>query len=60
MDDLKNRCERFISELGVTVVNFCKHIELSVGGFYAWRNGQLKLSEGTLARIDGYLEQYGF
>lgn len=60
MDDLRNRCEQFITELGVTVTHFCKHIQLSSGGFYAWRNGQLKLSDDTLARIDDYLKKYNF
>ena len=60
MDDLKKRCEQFIKELGVTVTKFCEHIQLSVGGYYAWRNGQLALSDATLARIDSYLNQYGF
>ncbi len=60
MNDLKERCERFIAELGVSVTKFCERIQLSPGGYYAWRNGQLKLSDGTLERIDGYLKQYGF
>ena len=60
MDDLKDRCKRFIDELGINVTKFCEHIKLSTGGYYAWRNGQLKLSGETLGRIDDYLNQYGF
>ena len=60
MDDLKKRCARFIDELGVSVTKFCERIKLSTGGYYAWRNGQLALSQGTLDRIDGYLKQYNF
>lgn len=60
MENLRNRCDRFMAELGVSVTQFCKHIQLSSSGFYAWRNGQLKLSDATLARIDGYLRKYNF
>lgn len=60
VDDLRNRREQFLTELGVSVTQFCKRIQLSSSGFYAWRGGQLKLSDATLARIDGYLRKYNF
>ena len=60
MDELKDRSEKFMKELGVTVANFCRRIELSSGGYYAWKNGQLVLSKATLARIDEYLKKYNF
>ena len=60
MDDLRERCARFIDELGVEVTKFCKNIKLARCGYYAWRNGQLELSTATLGRIDSYLKQYGF
>ena len=60
MDKLKERCERFIRELGVSVTKFCNRVQLSTSAFYAWRTGQLTLSNATLERIDSYLQQYNF
>ena len=55
MDELKERCKRFLEELCTPVTQFCKKVQLSPSGYYAWRSGQLVLSEGTLERIDSYL-----
>ncbi len=52
---LLERCENFMSELGVSKTAFCKHVQISVSAFYAWRSGQLALSDMTLSRIDKYL-----
>ena len=60
MDELKERCKRFLEEFCTPVTQFCKKVQISSSGYYAWRNGQLVLSEGTLERIDSYLKQYGF
>ncbi len=58
--ELLARCERFMSELGISKTAFCSRIELSTNGYFAWRAGTLKLSEATLRRIDGYLQKYNF
>lgn len=60
MDMLLMRCEKFIAELGIAVTKFCQRVQLSTSGYYAWRAGQLVLSDGTRQRIDGYLKQYNF
>ena len=60
MDNLKERCARFVDELGVSITKFCAKIKLSTAGYYAWKSGRLELSEETLNRIDGYLRRYNF
>lgn len=60
MKDLLARCEQFIDELGVTVTSFCKRVNLSRSGFYAWQTGRISLSNATKHRIDSYLKQYNF
>ena len=58
--DLLARCEKFMAELGIRKTAFCSRIELSTNGYFAWRAGNLKLSDATLQRIDSYLQKYNF
>ena len=58
--NLLERSQRFIDDLGIPVTKFCERVKLSTSGYYAWRNGQLKLSSETMGRIDNYLKQYNF
>lgn len=58
--NLLERSQRFIDDLGIPVTKFCLHVQLSTSGYYAWRNGQLKLSSATMERIDNYLKQHNF
>lgn len=58
--ELKDRCRRFLSELGVPVTRFCKNIELSTSSYHDWQRGRYGLSQNTLNRIERYLEKYGF
>lgn len=58
--NLAERCFRFMSELGVPTTQFCKRINLSRTALYDWKNGKIKLSDATVARIDEYLKKYGF
>lgn len=57
---LTERCERIMRELGISVTQFCKRVELSPSGYYRWRAGEIKLGEDTLARIDAWLRRYNF
>ena len=57
---LPERCENFITEMGVPVTKFCQNIKLSRTSLYDWKKGKLKLSDVTLKRIDEYLKKYGF
>lgn len=57
---LIERCQNMITEFDIPITKFCKKILISQSTFYAWRNGQLKLSTHTLQRIDDYLSKYGF
>lgn len=58
--NLLERCEHFISELGVSKSKFCRNVQISESSYYAWRTGHLTLSEETLKRIDEYLKNYNF
>ena len=54
------RVSRFLDEVGTPVTKFCERVKIAGSTFYAWKNGQLTLSQGTLARIDEYLKKYNF
>lgn len=58
--NLIERCQHFLDELGVPVTAFCLRVEISAASFYKWRSGDLRLSDGTLQRIDSYLTNYNF
>lgn len=58
--ELKERCKKFLDELGVPVTVLSSKINLSPQSLYDWRKGKLKLSEATLKRLDDYLKKYGF
>ena len=47
-------------ELSIPTTKFCKHIGVAPSSFYAWRRGDIRFSDTTLKRIDGYLRKYGF
>ena len=36
---LLERCESFMSELGVSKTAFCNHVQISASAFSAWRFG---------------------
>ncbi|MBQ2395629.1 MAG: hypothetical protein II304_01135 [Bacteroidales bacterium] len=57
---LKDRLNLFLDELEVPITKICKKIMLSPQSLYDWRKDRLKLSDGTLKRIDDYLKKYGF
>lgn len=58
--DLVTRCQRLIDVLGVSVTAFCRRINISPSAYYAWKNGNLRLSDDTLIRIENYLKTYNF
>lgn len=57
---LSERCFKFMRELGVPLSQFCRNINLSTTALRDWKKGRLKLSDSTLARIENYLDKYGF
>lgn len=58
--DLEKRCQRFIAELGIPTTQFCKRIDLSRTALYAWYNGNLRLSQDALGRIEKFISRYGY
>lgn len=58
--NLIQRCQHFLDELGVPTTAFFQRVEISAASFYKWRNGDLRLSDSTLERIDTYLAKYNF
>ena len=58
--ELTERCEKMLAELGISVAAFCRRVELSPSGYYRWKNGEISLSEKTLARIEAWLQKYNF
>ena len=57
---IKERCAKFLSELGVAVTTFCRKVSISTGAYYRWQSGDLNLSAETESRIEQYLDKYGF
>lgn len=57
---LIERCNNFLREFQMPLTKFCARIELSKTGLRRWQRGELRLSDTTLKRIDGYLARYGF
>lgn len=57
---LIERCQKMTEELSIPTTKFCKHIGVAPSSFYAWRRGDIRFSDTTLKRIDGYLRKYGF
>lgn len=60
MIKLQDRCKRFLAELGIPVTKFCARISLSRTCLYDWFDGNLKLSQSTLDRINDFLTKYNF
>lgn len=54
------RCNKFMCELGIPVTAFCRRIQISPQAYYAWRNGDLSLSDATVTRIENHISKYGF
>lgn len=58
--ELKERCKKMISELGIPVTRFCVNIQLSTHTYYLWQNGRTALSKKRTDQISNYLKRYGF
>lgn len=57
---LKERCKKFIDELGVQVTKFADNCGIGRSTYYQWQNGKIELSDYSLNKIDSYLKKYGF
>lgn len=57
---LTERVSNFLTEMGVPMTVFAAKVKLSTRAIYAWRKGDLYLSDGARKRIDDYLTKYGF
>ncbi len=60
MENLFERIQRMISEIGLPVSSFCKSVGISTSAFYHARGGTLKLSDTTRARIDEFLSRFNY
>lgn len=59
-ETLKERCKKFMSELGVPVTNFCKNIGIATCTYYDCLRNKTHLSEERVKFIENYLIKYGF
>lgn len=57
---LKERCNKFIEEIGVPLTVFCKNVGISRTQYYSWQRGERNLSGNMEQRISDYLEKYNF
>jgi len=57
---LKERCKKFIAELGVQVAKFADNCGIGRSTYYQWQKGDIELSPSTLNKIDTYLKKYNF
>ena len=58
--EVLERVSRFLDEMATPVTKFCERVKIAGSTFYAWRSGQLRLSEPTLQRIENYIQKYNF
>ncbi len=59
-NELIERIDKFMNELGVPMTAFCRNIGVSTSAIAKWKKSNLELKESTLNRIDEYLCRYGF
>ena len=44
MNELKERCRKFIDELNLPVTSFCMNVGLSPSFYYKWQRGERNMS----------------
>lgn len=59
-NQLKQRCEKFLSTFKTPKSKFCQMIDLSCSAFYQWQRGELVLTQSTEKRISDFLQNFGF
>ena len=57
---LKERCQKMIDELGITVSRFTANAGIGRTTYYRWQNGELEISDNLKSKIDNYLKRYNF
>ena len=57
---LTERVSKFLAEMGVPMTVFAAKVKLSTRAIYAWKKGDLILSDASLKRIEDHLSKYGF
>ncbi|MFR5728111.1 hypothetical protein [Blautia stercoris] len=60
MNELKERCRKFIDELNLPVTSFCMNVGLSPSFYYKWQRGERNMSNEKEKHISEYLMKYGF
>ena len=58
--ELKERCRKFIDELGVKATKFADNAGIGRSTYYKWLNDKIEISNNLENRIDEYLKKYGF
>ena len=58
--ELKERCRKFIDELGVKATKFADNAGIGRSTYYKWLNDEIEISSNLEKRIDEYLKKYGF
>lgn len=60
MNNLKKRCQRFLTELEVPLTKFCKKFDICTQTYYRWLKGTQNIKEEKQKEIDEYLKKYNF
>lgn len=60
MNNLKERVNTFLTELGVPATTFCKKVDISYTSYQHWKRDMQKLSDKAEKRISDYLAKYDF
>lgn len=57
-ETIKERTVSYLKESQIPVTVFCRAIDLSRTSLYQFLNGELRLKDTTLDRIDKYLQNW--
>lgn len=60
MEDLKERCKKFIEEVGVMTKKFCDNAGIGRSTYYMWQSNHITISDDIKKSIDTYLKKFGY
>lgn len=57
---IKDRCIKFIDELGVKATKLADNIGIGRSTLHFWLHGKIEISDKLQDKIDNYLKKYNF
>ena len=60
MNELKKRIEAYLYQTGIPKTKFCRRLDISTAYLYKLLNGERPFSDKISAKMDKYLNEYGY